>query len=315
MASLSSSSSPERSLGPLLSGLVDDAALFPPGNAPVPEAVRGHARHRTAWYAGLVGPFVCSDRWLPDLTAQLDADAPPTPLRVTLVVAGGAGAIGPAVNWAVRHPDLELAGVEVAVRADEGSPGGLAHNATRVTTALDEALRTNPATAELPAYVELPRTDGAEPAPAWQSAADVLATYGHPLKLRTGGETPEAHPGAVALAGCIDAALDRELAIKATAGLHHAVRHTSQEGFEQHGFLNVLLATRALLDGSSATEAAAVLENRDATAVAGAVADWDDDLAGRTRRWFRSFGSCSVDEPLRDLVQHGLARPPEEESS
>ena len=293
--------------GPLLSRLVDDAALFPPGSTPVPEAVRRHDVHRSAWYAGLVGPFVCSDRWLPDLTAQLDAEAPDAPLRLALVVVGGAGAVGPAVTWAVRHPHLELAAVEVTARDDDGSPGGLAHNAHRVTMALDEALRTDPATADVAAYVELPRTEAPVPPPSWQSAADVLAASGDALKLRTGGESAQAHPGSAELAGWIDAALDRELPFKATAGLHRAVRHTTPEGWEQHGFLNVLLGTRALLDGASAADAAAVLDDRDPTAVAGAATALDDDLAARTRRWFRSFGSCSVDDPLGDLVGCGLA--------
>jgi hypothetical protein len=30
----------------LVAGLVDDAAVFPPGNAPMPEAVDAHRRHR-----------------------------------------------------------------------------------------------------------------------------------------------------------------------------------------------------------------------------------------------------------------------------
>ena len=29
------------------------------------------------------------------------------------------------------------------------------------------------------------------------------------------------------------------------------------------------------------------------------------------RRWFTSFGSCSVLEPLEDLLDRALARPPE----
>ena len=42
----------------LLSGLVDDAAVFPPGNAPLPDAVTAHRTHRTAWYADMVGPLL-----------------------------------------------------------------------------------------------------------------------------------------------------------------------------------------------------------------------------------------------------------------
>ena len=42
-----------------LGQLIDDAALFPPGNAPMPAAVAAHRRHRAAAYRELVGPFLC----------------------------------------------------------------------------------------------------------------------------------------------------------------------------------------------------------------------------------------------------------------
>ena len=38
--------------------LFDDAAMFPPGRAPMADAVTAHARAREAWYRDLVGPFV-----------------------------------------------------------------------------------------------------------------------------------------------------------------------------------------------------------------------------------------------------------------
>ncbi|GAB3951461.1 hypothetical protein GCM10027614_53490 [Micromonospora vulcania] len=42
----------------LLDGLVDDAAVFPPGSAELPDAVLAHRGYRTAWYADLVGPLL-----------------------------------------------------------------------------------------------------------------------------------------------------------------------------------------------------------------------------------------------------------------
>ena len=60
---------------PCSRGLFDDAALFPPGNAAMPDAVAGHAGYRQAWYAGLVGRFVCPAGRL----AELDRRARPRP--------------------------------------------------------------------------------------------------------------------------------------------------------------------------------------------------------------------------------------------
>ena len=54
-------------LGPLLTELCDDAALFPPGNAPLDRALPAHAAHRIADHAGLVGTFVFGPRTLEPL--------------------------------------------------------------------------------------------------------------------------------------------------------------------------------------------------------------------------------------------------------
>jgi hypothetical protein len=82
------------------------------------------------------------------------------------------------------------------------------------------------------------------------------------------------------------------------------VRHTSTEGFEQHGFLNVLLGTLAAFDGGSRDEVVAVLEERDAARL-----EATDDVVTRARRWFTSFGTCSIDEPLADLLALDLLSP------
>src|SRR5262249_35460815 len=112
-------------------------------------------------------------------------------------------------------------------------------------------------------------------------------------------------PTAGTVAGWIDAALDRETPFKCTAGLHNAVRHTGEDGFEHHGFLNVLVATRRAFDGAAPDEGVATLDEREPAVLVADVAQRD-----RARRWFRSFGSCSVTEPLDDLIALGLLEKP-----
>jgi hypothetical protein len=277
-----------------LTNLVDDAAIFPPGNAPLGRAVAEHRAHRTSEYAALVGGFVVSDVKLPDLIDHLsEGDRADEPLAINLVVTGGAGALEPAVRWASRSPLLHLVALECSLRDEDD----LAHNARRVCTvidALEEEL------ADVTVYVEPPRVHG-EPGSGWLAAVDELALRELPLKFRTGGVTADAFPTVAELAGSISAALDRELPFKCTAGLHHALTHVDPEtGFHHHGFLNVLVATRACLDGGS-TEAA--LEQTEA---AGLLDGLDDGVLDRTRRWFTGFGSCSVLEPHDDLVELGL---------
>jgi hypothetical protein len=279
----------------LLRALVDDAAIFPPGNAPLDQAVRDHRTRRSSSpHAALVGTFVVDDRRLPDLDrAAAGGDAT---LPVSVVVAGGAGALEPAVRWA-STPQLELAGLEIALR--DSATGELAHNARRIVAAVDALVSADGLSDEVPVYVEMPRLYGSPPTPDWFAALDELAAAELRLKLRTGGEDADAFPSLHELAGCIDAALDREMPFKCTAGLHHAVRHTDPaNGFEHHGFLNVLVATRAALDGAPVDDVAGVLAVRDGSTL---TRDLDVDGLTSARRWFRSFGSCSIEEPIDDL--------------
>jgi hypothetical protein len=288
---------------PYLHRLVDDAAIFPPGNAPLAAAVPAHLEHLTAGHAELVGPFVVSDIRLPELVEILDGGPPAQPLAVTVVVTGGAGALEPAVRWAGRSPRLELRGLEIALR-DEAD---LQHNARRMVTMLDQLATSGELDDEVPVYVEPPRLYGADPSHSWLSALDELAAADLRLKFRTGGADADAFPSPAELAGCIEQALDRELRFKATAGLHNALRHRDKEtGFEHHGFLNVLLATRAGLDGGGTDGVAAVLDDTDADAVRDRLTEAGPDGLVSARRWFTSFGSCSVLEPLEDLSGLGL---------
>jgi len=268
-------------------GLVDDAAVFPPGDAPLREALAAYVGRRDAWWADLVASFVVTDTALPDVTE----DVP-----VSVVLTGGAGAVGGALRYAAKK-GKRVAGLEIALRDLDDLPG----NARRVQAAVDAARSEGVLGEDTRIYVELPQADAT---PAWLAAADVVAEGEHRLKFRTGGLEADRFPTPETLASWIDAALDRETPFKCTAGLHHAIAHRDHEtAFAHHGFLNVLLATRQALDGASTAEVATLLADHypnDLVALAR-----NSDLEG-ARRWFVSFGSCSVTEPLDDLVGLGL---------
>jgi hypothetical protein len=281
-----------------LTAFVDDAAIFPPGNAPLEQAVADHVDHCDEEYADLVGGFVVSDVKVADLAACLPEVAGSTELGVSLVVTGGAGAIEPAVTWVSRSEGLSLRAVEFALRDEED----LAHNAQRLVQVVDSL---GDQLDDVTVYAEPPMLRGA-PTHGWLAALDELAAREIHLKFRTGGATEDLFPTVSQLAVCLEAALDRELPFKCTAGLHHAVRHRDEQtGFEHHGFLNVLLATRASLDGAAPDDVAEVLAQTDGSALADRLSA-DPDEAARTRRWFTSFGSCSVLDAHEDLVDLGL---------
>jgi hypothetical protein len=289
-------------------GLVDDAAIFPPGDAPVPSALEDHRAHLASEYGALVGGFVVDDVRLAELVRCLAQEAGPAgaALAVHVVVSAGAGAIEPAVRRVVDASALELRALEVALR----DPDDLAQNARRVTVAVDQLVQAGSIEQAVTVFVEPPPLPSGTPSSPWLEALDEIAAADLRLKLRTGGPSADSFPGADELAAALGAALDRELAFKCTAGLHHAVRHRDPEtGFEHHGFLNVLLATRASLDGAGAGDVAELLELTDAGAVTSRLAEVGDTSLAGARRWFTSFGSCSVTDPVHDLRALGLLSP------
>ncbi|MFE3459527.1 hypothetical protein ACFXKD_18440 [Nocardiopsis aegyptia] len=270
----------------LYAHLFDDAALFPPGNAPMGEAVPAHRAHLAGRRARYVGPFLVSDARTAELRTFLSReDDGHVPMAVVVTVPGGPDAVGPAVAAVRSDPALRLAAVEVAAEP------------SRAAAAAEQLDRHLPEGAE--GYVELSRVGDV---PADLAA---LAATGHRAKYRTGGLVPEAHPDEAELARLLHAAVAAGVPFKCTAGLHRAVRHTTAEGFEQHGFLNVLLATHALVSGAGPQEAAGVLADRDGRSVATRIGALTHEDAVAVRRAFRSFGTCSVTEPLEDLVVLG----------
>ncbi len=289
---------------PLFAGLCDDAAMFPPGNAPAVEAVSAHRGHRTAWYRDLVGPFLAGAKHLPAVIDEVRAlhaagplgmDGPPDPISVVVVVPEGPAALRDALRVATGEPGLELVGVELASRSEGTSAEAARAAAEALAGELPE---------QVAGVIEVRRGYGLG------EALDAVADSPFRAKLRTGGTVAEAFPTEEELAGFIVGCVVRGLPFKCTAGLHGAVRHTDPAtGFEHHGFLNILMATHTACQGGDVAEVAAVLAERSAPRLAEALRGLDRDAVIRARAAFTGYGTCSIAEPLADLVALDLILP------
>ena len=287
----------------LFEGLVDDAAMYPPGSAPLAEAVKQHRRHRAAWYANLVGPLLVPASAVAELaellepgetlTAAVLADTGFEGLRTVvrrLSERPGPGPGSPAGWLSVCH--VELA---VAKRGEDPQPG---------LAALLDLVRATP---ELSGYAEIPLTWGLLAALDTLAEANAEGLAVKP-KFRTGGLAAELFPTPIELAAVICACRDRNLSFKLTAGLHHAIRHTDPEtGFVHHGFLNILMATAQAVGVGDAgpaevAEVATTLANTDPVPLIEATRR----LLPEHRPLWVAFGSCSIAEPLDDLSRLGL---------
>ncbi|MFI9449866.1 hypothetical protein [Amycolatopsis sp. NPDC052450] len=271
----------------LFAGLCDDAAVFPPGLAPLPDAVVAHDEHVSAWYADLVGPLVIAATALGELAEVLGDRA--TPLAFSVTLPGGPAQLDGVLD-AVEKLPVNLDALEIAV------PEGMGPD--EVLAAISGATA--------PVFVEIPRDDRRLP------LLTALSGTGHRAKFRTGGVRADLYPGEAELAAAVRAAVGAGVPFKATAGLHHALRNTDPEtGFEQHGFLNLMLAADAVLtDG----DVEAVLAERDGAVIAGRLRALDADRVAAVRAAFTSFGTCSITDPLTELAGLGLLEAPQGEA-
>jgi hypothetical protein len=149
--------------------------------------------------------------------------------------------------------------------------------------------------------------------------APAAAQRGGGLKIRCGGVTAEAFPRpehvARFLAGCRAAGVP----FKATAGLHHPIRHLDGEtGFTHHGFLNLLAAAALVLDPATGeADLCEVLADEDKRhfTVGPQGLGWRDRrvdarACARVRSFFVGFGCCSFSEPVDDLRSLGVLPQP-----
>jgi hypothetical protein len=143
-------------------------------------------------------------------------------------------------------------------------------------------------------------------------AIDQSRAAGHDVraKIRTGGASADAFPTSQVVADFIRRCADAGIPFKATAGLHHPVRHPSDvNDAVEHGFINMLAAVRCSLSDQPDTTIDC-LEETDPTAFDLRTATWQGVGSGVSiesiRRVFRSIGSCSFREPAGYLHDLGV---------
>lgn len=264
----------------LFTGLFDDAAVFPPGLAPLPQAVDDHLSRRTTTVADLVGPLLVPASAVDELlTLGVAEDLP-------VVVIGRPGVsttvVGEAVGRLRGHRHVTPVGVEVGW-----------------APAWQEALSW-----QLPVSVEVPRGEQ-QPHALRDVAAAASGREGVQAKLRTGATASSDVPAPAELAAFVRACVDADLGFKLTGGLHHAVTGT-HAGEDQFGFLNVLSAVRWALNGAEADELEPLLAQRDPGPVLEMVARMSVADASITRAFFTAYGCCGVMDPIGDLSALGL---------
>jgi hypothetical protein len=299
------------SLRVFLNQAIDYAGMFPPCHLPLEPALRNQASYVRSPEAWMLNGFVLPVEQFDPARQFLSEFDSHHPLRVA--------ALGPKTTTAdafldalyeaaaairfVSRYDVDLVSVshlEMFLPDDVGS------------ASLKEA-RT--IVGELPVFWEAPpeRAEQTIALIATHNSDQEVATFGY--KLRTGGVTADAFPTSAQIARALVTAAAHQLPIKFTAGLHHPIRQFRDEvKTKMHGFLNVLgTAVLAAEHQWDADQAGKMLDDEDPHSFSFtedflAWRDWkiDTKRLQYRRKFIRSFGSCSFDEPRDDLRALGF---------
>ena len=294
------------SLRALLDQAIDYAGMFPPCALVLEPALRNQANYVRSAEAWMLNGFVLPVEQFDSTRRLLSEFDRHYPLRVA--------ALGPKTTSA----DAFLTAVANAATAIRSFSK---YKVDLVSVSHLEMLLPNDVNSaflkgaksivgELPVFWEAPpeRAEQTIALIAEHNSDEDTATVGY--KLRTGGVTADAFPTSAQIARALVTAATRQLPIKFTAGLHHPIRQFRDEvKAKMHGFLNVLGA--AVLSAEhqwDADQVVMMLEDEDPHSFSFtddffAWRDWkiDTQRLQYRRKFVKSFGSCSFDEPRDDL--------------
>ncbi|KGN34811.1 hypothetical protein N802_01800 [Knoellia sinensis KCTC 19936] len=263
----------------LFEGLIDDAAVFPPGNAPLEVAIERHHGHRKTSYAGLIGPLLVPASDVDRLVTEA-SKTPQQSLTVGLIARPGVdpSVVVSAVERLRGEETVSVAGAELGWFA---------------------GWRNLPVDG-LPLTLEVPRgTDRDRALEDIRAGADEV---GHQVqaKFRTGATPTWAWPDETELATFIHDCARLGVPFKLTGGLHHAIR-AEHDGDPQHGLLNVLLAVHSAAHDGALVAVESVLGQRDPDVLAEAVQGLEETDARRLRSLLTAYGCCEVTDPIGEL--------------
>lgn len=294
----------------LLSKLIDYAGLFPPANLSMEQSIEEYQAARRSDYGWILGRFICPASRLADLQAGVSSTFP---LSVILETPTEARAWFNAARSAVASLQsllpacLELRLPEpIALRETFGA------NIAQLA-----ALLSNAGLRDVPTFVEFPRT--ARWSELLSGGIGSLSRAKMGAKIRCGGITEDAFPSCDEIAHFIAACKEYGVPFKATAGLHHPVRHRDPaSGFLMHGFVNVsAAAVFAERPDFAHDQLVSILAEQDAAAFSLAEGEFHwrgygadtSAISAARNALFTAYGSCSFTEPITDLQSLGMLTP------
>ncbi|HKX30335.1 MAG TPA: hypothetical protein VJ302_21775 [Blastocatellia bacterium] len=286
----------------MLTGLIDYAGLFPPATLDMASATRNFAKYSLGPDAPWLGRFVIPVERLGEYEQAVKGlEKSEQPWRLSALSSVKLERdLGKIAEFNERHTDDGVLIDTIEIKA-MGS------------TEIESAMGSIPGT--LTPYFEI--SMAGDPI----DLIKAIAATGARAKVRAGGVSVESFPPPFNLARFIKSCADEDVAFKATAGLHHALRSINKLTAEpespralMHGFLNLFLAAAFAQVGVEREWLVELLEERslEAFQLEEDSVHWRGHLVVRShvrnsRRLFAvAFGSCSFEEPVGELRKLGL---------
>lgn len=300
----------------LLDGILDYAGLFPPARLPLEESIQNYARYRQSKYPWMLNRFLCPTVSLEPLQPCIqELFTKKSCCPISTIARGGETHTQCLTNLQADLDDISTFHAQCAERAKvEMLELRLPHESLS-SSKLSEilALIHNSSTPLFP-FIEV--SSDADFREVIQSLRGQQVGF----KLRCGGLDASAFPSAHTVAATLIHCRDAQVPLKFTAGLHHPVRHVDEElQVKMHGFFNVFIGgVLAHAHKLSEEVLLSIIEEEDTK-------QFQFDETGLSWRIHRanlsqiqearqrvvlSYGSCSFDEPIEDLISLGLLEHP-----
>lgn len=313
------------SLRTFLFQIIDYAGLYPPTNLSLEDAIRNFVKYQNEPESWMLSRFIIPAKRLSELSQLADEIFSREGVLSFSVLGRGGKEIGQFIEYlkfdiADIHAFRGLHDSKVVVDMFETMmPVSVFDDQSIVNDLVNktaDALNKN----GLTVFFETSLSEG------WQVRVEKLFRSLRKIKdkhvgfkLRTGGVTADAFPTSEEVAWAIMSARDSGIPMKATAGLHHPIRHYNESvQTKMHGFVNVFGASvLALSHGLDQDQIQVIVEDEDPSNFIFNEEGFSwknftasvEQIAQVRRTGCISFGSCSFDEPREDLQKLGLLNP------
>jgi hypothetical protein len=276
----------------LLKGLFDYAGLYPPAGVSMLVAANNYTEYSKGQHASALARFIVNAERVDELRSVAGDSF--SKFKLSVIASENS-------DWDKLLGEIR-SGVPIDTLEIRCSSAGKVDHFTAMVPS------------ELAVYFEV-SLDSAE-----REALKSITAAGGRAKIRMGGVVADAFPVSSDVVRMLQAMAERRLMFKATAGLHHPLRSRRPLTYQpkspqgvMHGFLNLCCAAAIIYFDGDRREAEAVLEEEDPSAWRVSADRIECHNQGWTMaqidevraKFLISIGSCSFEEPIRDLRELG----------